>query len=323
MIINEELKLKYGIGPLLYTPGTNSKIAQDIIKGKIGNNFSLALCCEDTIADYMIEAAEQQIIKTLATLQEQLGNHDFFMPYIFIRVRNAKQMYRIYQKTEAYSDVLTGFVLPKYSTETSSEYNLCIEEINKRSVKKIYCMPILESKDIADYKTRKAALCYLKEKIDSIRDYVLNVRVGGNDFCNHFSVRRHCDETIYDILPVALLMSDILTFFLNEYVISAPVWEFFFGENNEWEAGLRRELKLDRLNGFIGKTVIHPKQIGIVNEALKVSIKDYIDARTIISWNDSELLVGKSSNGERMNEVKTHTRWAKKVMILAEIYGVI
>ena len=53
--------------------------------------------------------------------------------------------------------------------------------------------------------------------------------------------------------------------------MSGPVWEFFSSDNEEWKRGLRNELKLDKVNGFIGKTVIHPKQISVVNEALKVS----------------------------------------------------
>lgn len=71
-------------------------------------------------------------------------------------------------------------------------------------------MPILESEDIVDYATRPSVLIQLKQKIDDMKDHVLNVRVGGNDFSNAFGVRRHIDETIYDILPVSQLLCDIL-----------------------------------------------------------------------------------------------------------------
>lgn len=88
------------------------------------------------------------------------------------------------------------------------------------------------------------------------------------------------------------------------------------------ETWARNELKLDKVNGFIGKTVIHPKQISVVNEALKVSHKDYEDAKEILNWDENGLQVGKSFAGERMNEVKTHINWAYKTIALAEIYGV-
>ena len=210
-----------------------------------------------------------------------------------------------------------------YRGENADAYNEALLKVNEQCAHKKYMMPILESADIIELKARLETLYQIKDRIDAMKEYVLNVRVGGNDFCNEFGARRHYDETIYDILPIASLLGDILTVFARDYVVSGPVWEFFSSDNDEWASGLRRELKLDRLNGFIGKTVIHPKQIPIVNDMLKVTRKDYEDAKTILSWDDSGLQVGKSSGGERMNEVRTHSNWAKKTLLLAELYGII
>jgi citrate lyase beta subunit len=238
-------------------------------------------------------------------------------------VRCAEQLMEVYQKIRLYEEILCGFIFPKYSVGNADEYNKHFLNINEQSNKKLYMMPILESEDIVNYKTRYDVLNKIKDKIDGMKDYVLNVRVGGNDFCNEFSIRRHYDETIYDILPISQLLGDILTVFSREYVVSGLVWEFFSSDNEEWKNGLMRELKYDKLNGFMGKTVIHPKQINVVNEMLKVSEKDYEDAKTILNWDKRSLQVGKSFGGERMNEVKTHENWAMKITILAEIYGVL
>ena len=51
--------------------------------------------------------------------------------------------------------------------------------------------------------------------------------------------------------------------------------------------------------------------------------KDYEDAKTILNWDDGGLLVGKSYGGERMNEVRTHGNWAKKTLLLSELYGIV
>ena len=78
----------------------------------------------------------------------------------------------------------------------------------------------------------------------------------------------------------------------------------------------------DRLCGFVGKTVIHPKQIQLVNEAYKIPLKDYNDAKSILEWDDlSPTLVSGSIVKERMNEYKTHYNWAMRTMLLAEAYG--
>ena len=318
-----DVEEKYGVGALLYSPALNSKIADSVLSNKFGTQYSLALCLEDTIADDSIRIAEEQLLLTMKEIHDSLGSRQFFLPKIFIRVRSCSQMVRLYGELNSSAEILTGFVIPKYTVSNADEYNEAIVGINGKSSRKIYIMPILESRDIVDYVSRKTVLAELKQKIDSVRDYVLNLRVGGNDFSNEFATRRHYDETIYDILPIAQLLGDILTVFSRDYVVSGPVWEYFSSDNEEWKIGLRNELKLDKLNGFIGKTVIHPKQISVVNEALKVSRKDYEDAKVILNWDNDGVIVGKSLSGERMNEVKTHINWAYKTICLAEIYGII
>lgn len=319
----QNIEEKYSVGALLYSPALNRKVADAVVNNKYGLKYSLALCLEDTIADDSIKMAEQQLEATLRKIFNSLERKQFYLPKIFIRVRSCDQMVRLYKLFRPYVGIITGFIFPKYTSSNATEYNFAVKEMNRESEKTIYMMPILESRDIVEYSTRHTVLAELKAKIDSVKEYVLNIRVGGNDFSNEFATRRHYDETIYDIFPIAQLLGDILTVFSREYVVSGPVWEFFSSDNEEWKLGLRNELRLDKLNGFVGKTVIHPKQISVVNEALKVSLKDYEDAKEILNWDESDLQVGKSFAGERMNEVKTHMNWAYKMITLAEIYGVI
>ena len=76
-------------------------------------------------------------------------------------------------------------------------------------------------------------------------------------------------------------------------------------------------------NDFTGKTVIHPNQIPVVNEMLRVSQRDYADARAILNWDTgSGSLVSASEDGGRMNEYNTHSRWARRILLRAERYGV-
>lgn len=319
----EEIELKYGVGALLYTPANNEKISRYIQSEKFGKKYSLALCLEDTISDYKVNDAENQLIKSMEEIYKAKIESDFFCPNIFIRVRSAQQITDLYEKLNESRECLSGFIIPKYSVDNASEYNNAIMSINSKSDKKVFMMPILESKDIVNLALRAQSLCKIKEAIDSVKEYVLNVRVGGNDFSNQFAVRRHINEAIYDNMAIAQILSDIITVFSSDYVVSGPVWEYFDGEGDEWKIGLENELKLDQLNGFIGKTVIHPNQIPVVNEALKVSREDYKDALEIINWDENDTQVGKNNDGQRMNEVKTHYNWACKIVTLAKLYGVL
>lgn len=319
----ENVEMKYSVGALLYSPALNNKIGRTILGGTLGDKYSLALCLEDTIAPDMVETAEKQAGETLRQLFEARQERDVYLPKLFIRVREPEQMQRVWKRIRPYREIFTGFIFPKYTVSNAAAYNQEMIRINEMSDRKIYMMPILESRDIVDFRTRMEILGQIRDQVDSMEDLVLNVRVGGNDFSNEFAARRHYDETIYDILPIAQLLGDILTVFSRDYVVSGPVWEFFSSDNHEWKRGLMQELKLDRLNGFIGKTVIHPKQIPVVNEMLKVTSKDYEDAKAILNWDNSGLQVGKSFGGERMNEVRTNYNWAKKTMLLSELYGII
>ena len=97
-------------------------------------------------------------------------------------------------------------------------------------------LPILESPSIVNLQSRSETLYLLKEKLDSVEELVLNIRVGGNDLCHIFGFRRHSDESIHNITPIANIFSDIVTVFGMDYVISGPVWEYYNGEH--WSEGL-------------------------------------------------------------------------------------
>lgn len=312
----------YSVGPLLYCPATNTGIYDSLISQKFGTQYSLAFCLEDTIADDHVEEAEQLLIQTLQKLYNHLQHHDFFLPQIFIRVRNFGQIRRIYQALGQASCLLKGFNIPKISLSNADSYIEEIVRLNQSAARHpVFMMPIIESPDIIPMGKRQEILYGLKEKLDMISSLVLNIRVGGNDLCHAFGFRRRNNESIHSIGPIHQIFSDIMTVFGMDYVISAAVWEYYRGVG--WDTGLRRELEEDRLNGFVGKTIIHPNQISLVNEAYKVCKKDYEDARQILGWKkDAHTLVLGSVDGERMNECKTHSNWAKRIMLQAKAYGV-
>ena len=314
--------LYYSVCALLYCPANNEHLVNSIINEKFGNNYSLALCLEDTIKDECVKEAEEKLIHSLEQLHMYIHQKRFYLPKIFIRVRSPKQILDLIERTQSISPIITGFILPKFSLENADSYIENVLSANKTTNKNFYIMPILESPTIINLQNRYAILYALKEKLDQIEELVLNVRVGGNDLCHMFGFRRHSTESIHNILPVSSILSDIITVFGMDYVISGPVWEYYNGDN--WANGLIQELNEDKLCGFIGKTVIHPNQIPIVNNAYKVLPQDLEDARAILNWDtNSHSLVSSSTSKERMNEYKTHYNWAQKIIYLAEVYGII
>lgn len=311
----------YSVGPLLYSPAANTTVSDSIINGKFGRNYSLALCLEDTIDDNCVEEAEDILISTLTALSQSHSEINFFLPEIFVRVRYPEQMSSLYKRLGSAGHILTGFIIPKFALDNADSYIEALQKINSISADKVYIMPILESPTMIHLQKRYEILYALKEKMDAVSDLILNVRVGGNDLCHAFGFRRQNTEPIYEIQPIANILSDIMTVFGIDYVVSGPVFEYYSGEN--WEQGLEQEVKRDRLNGFVGKTVIHPNQIPVINRIFMVSKADYEDALSILDWQpDAILRVSGSTASNRMNEYKTHFNWARRILALAKAYGV-
>lgn len=315
-------RLQYMVGGLLYSPAINVGLAE-----KIGNSCfpcltSVAFCLEDSIRDEALEEAEAELCRTLKAISERNIQKDK-LPLIFIRIRTPKHMEHIHTLLSPFYDVVTGYILPKFDLSNCDEYKRIISSINAELSDPLYIMPILESKMIADIAGRTSTLLRIKEKLDSMQECILNVRVGGNDFSNLYGLRRGVNQNIYQLGVIRDILIDIINVFAADYVVSGPVWEYFGTDVSEqWATGLRAELSLDRLNGFIGKTSIHPSQLPLIYESMKVKKSNYEDALSILGWNSSKLGVEKSPDGSRMNEVKCHGKWALRIATLGDIYGI-
>ena len=160
-----------------------------------------------------------------------------------------------------------------------------------------------------------------------------------------FGVRRGINSTVFDIMTVRDALSDVLNAFnrYNDYCVSAAVWEYFRAykdddiddviKRNFHNAlikgqdivnpaidGLLKEVLLDRANGFVGKTIIHPTHAKFVNAMFTVVEEEYNDAIQILNTSGGVI---KSEGGGKMNEIGPHHRWAEKIVRRANVYGVV
>lgn len=341
--------LCYCLGATLYMPATRD-IADKLIGRGLEGMSAMVMCFEDAIQESQLSLGESNARDQLARLRQALDDNLITpgqLPLIFFRVRNPEQFRRLAGRLSAeQAAVLTGFVFPKISRTNGEEYFRALEELNSRFGRVLYAMPILEGRAIACRETRGEELAALLELFRPHRDLILNVRVGGADFSSVFGVRRGINHSIYDIITVRDCLADILNFFARDsedYVISAPVWEYFPDARgatpehlaeydvhhslvlrppilNQAVDGLLREVILDRANGFIGKTVIHPSHLRYVNVMYAVTSEEYDDAVQIFRVAGGAV---KSARANKMNEINPHRNWARKIMKRAEAYGVV
>lgn len=343
--------LRYSLGATLYMP-SKKEIVEKIINKEINGLTTMVMCFEDAIREEDLEEAENNVLSILSELKALLKAGKIVqedVPLFFLRVRNVSQFNEFSLRLQKDDfNILTGFIFPKFNSTNGELYLSKVKELSDKYEINIYGMPILESKEVIYEETRNDELIKIKSIIQRYTPYILNLRVGGTDFSSRFGLRRSIDYTIYDIGVVSNCLYSILNQFTREeenYVISAPVWEYFPGKrvfkpvlretpfniNNILSSrteiidkaidGLIRETVLDRANGFIGKTIIHPSHITYVNAIQCVTKEEYFDAKMILDNQGGGVIKG--SNNNKMNEVNPHTNWAKKIISRAKIYGVI
>ena len=341
--------LQYCLGATMYMPGTKD-FSQKILDHQLPGRTSLVFCFEDACPEGRVEEAEKNVIHVLDVLATALDNGSLTyddLPLIFCRVRSQEQFIRFAgQLTKHHVKALTGINFPKFNAHNGNVYMFYLKQLNEKFGEILYGMPIIEDPEVAFKENRITELMGIKEILDKYRELVLHVRGVATDFSSCFGVRRGVDYSIYDILTVREILSDIINVFgrNNNYVISGPVWEYFraskqmmFEELPSYDIedcllkripivnteidGLLREVIIDKANGFVGRTVIHPTHIKYVNAMQAVTKEEYQDAVNILQSGGSGVFKGESGN--KMNEVKPHTNWATKIYMKSRAYGVI
>ena len=340
--------LRFCPGATMYMPGFKD-FTPKILSNAMPGLTTMVLCFEDSCPEERVPEAMENVHHLLATVTEAVDSGKLDrdkVPLIFIRVRNLQQFKEFGERlTKCEVRSLCGVNFPKFNMENGGDYYAYLRELNDRFGEILYGMPIIEDPKVAYKESRMSQLIGIRQILDQYRSLVLQVRVGGTDFSSVFGVRRGVDYSLYDIMTVRECLSDILNIFgrHNDYILSGPVWEYFrapkalmFEElphhgiedylmrrqplvNGEID-GLLREVILDKANGFVGRTVIHPTHVKFVNALMAVTQEEYEDARQILRTGGG---VVKGSGGNKMNEIGPHTTWAIKVCFRARAFGVI
>ena len=330
-------KLGMAMGAVLYMPGLMPNFSTKLMNKNMKNLTSAIICLEDSVSDSELIEAEINIINELRLIEQAIQKGTLNkkeLPLLFLRIRSIQQLQMLTRQLGSTMEFFTGVVYPKCTSSNAKSFFLSLQEINRQLSINLYALPILETKEIIYTELREQELNNLHNLFKQFEDLILTIRVGATDFTSLFGLRRPGNNTIYEVK----LITDCLTAILNRFsrhddnfVISGPVYEYFELQDqakdtraiDSIEAILWNEAQLDALNGFNGKTCIHPSQINIVNAAYVVTKELYDDASLIIGKSSETNGILRSPTRNKMNEVKPHNRWAIKILAQAEIYGVL
>lgn len=318
--------LRYSVGALLYIPAINKKMLNNFADNRIKDLTSVSICLEDSMGESGETEAIENMRQAFCSLKVNIKNNIFTekdLPLIFIRPKNTEQMMKFRDVLEENSDLITGIIIPKADSTVIEEF---LKAIDRVGCTDFYIMPIIETSEFTDIIKKYDALTELRKTIKKYKDRILNIRIGVTDILGSYSLRRNKKYTIYDNIVFNKFAGDLLSIFGADNLINIPisggVSEFYDMKNKEILDSYLKEIDIDKLNGFIGKTVIHPFQMKAVQAKSVISYEDYEDAKSIVSGITNKYGVSAGYTRERMNEVNPHLKWAEKTIMLSNIYGV-
>jgi citrate lyase beta subunit len=340
------------LGGTLYMPATKKDVPEIFRARRFPALSSVVFCLEDSIANSDYEDAKKMLALSLQRVNHYIEEGEINpqeLPLFFIRVKEL-DVFQMFQENPHLLRCICGFVLPKADANIIESLMCEIQKLEAFLKRRVYFMPILESKELIYKESRYRELESLLTVLKPLKENVLNIRIGATDLCSIFSLRRKFTSSIYDVAVVNDFISDVLNYFRRselDFTISGSVWEYYSNNffNNDYTTvnfskissksiefsndfftdpiftGLIKEIKLDIDNGIVGKTVIHPGHVIIVNSNLAVLKEDYEDAIAITHQPDGGAI--SSSMKNRMNEPKPHFSWAKNILLRSKAYGVL
>ncbi len=288
------------LGASLYLPATMNNLKAIADGSKYPRLRSVIFCTEDSIKDFEVDKALDNIQACLHDMKRQMPEK---RPYCFVRPRSPEVLQRILNMEHTH--LIHGFALPKFTLENMPAWFSILEKHPQ-----FFVMPILESLDtFCIHKMTELRNAFLNSPQ---RNTIAAIRIGGLDLLHLLSVRRHPEHTIYDTALSFTLKSLATIFIPYGFMLSAPVFECIDSHET-----LYKEVELDLLHGFYLKSIIHPVQIDVVEQAYKIKASDLETANALTAPENPAVFRMHGC----MSEKTTHLNWAQRTQHLARIYG--
>lgn len=198
---------------------------------------------------------------------------------------------------------MDGFVLPKFGLDN---FDAWLQPLNDTA---FALMPSIEGRELFN----PTALHALADELIPYRDRIPAVRFGLEDMLRQLGIVRDCATPLYDLVAPAHVIGSFLAVFKPRgFDVSGGVYKCYADSE-----GFRREAETELRQGLLGKTIIHPSQIALMEEACKVTRGEKEQALKIM-----EATSNVASDHGIMLERPTQLPWAATLLRRAALYGV-
>ncbi|MBN3815377.1 HpcH/HpaI aldolase/citrate lyase family protein [Paraburkholderia sp. Se-20369] len=291
----------FALGATLYMPATRDDMLDMVFGSKLPELRSLVVCLEDAVAAIDVERALANLRALLAQIDAR-GGRPAQGPLLFVRPRDAG-MGAVLNDWLLMKHV-DGFVVPKLTLKSLSSWEQAVDNPD------LLLMPTLETADVYN----PGAMVELGQALKaSLDERIIALRIGGNDLMGCLGLRRNPARTLYDtpMSYVIPMLAGVMG--AQGFSLTAPVFEQLATPDL-----LAAELELDIAHGLVGKTAIHPRQIGLIQDTLRVSLEDLNAARLIVDQDARAVF----KHNDAMCEPATHHKWATNILERAKWLGV-
>jgi citrate lyase beta subunit len=281
-------------------PATRPDLLSIVTGYRYSTLKSIVVCLEDAVSEMDVADGLENLKRLLVDIQSVGGRPDDG-PLVFVRPRNADMAAEL--NDWPLITLIDGFIVPKLNSDSIMSWSLAVNR------PELLLMPTLETPDVFV----PDAMVALRDALDSeFSDKIIALRIGGNDLMGCLGLRRSKTMSIYNspmgyVIP---MLAGIMG--AGGYALTAPVFE-----RMDSPELLKRELEMDIAHGLVGKTAIHPSQIPLIHDALKVENED-VESATKILAKDAQAVF---KHGGAMCEPATHLKWARNTLDRARFYG--
>lgn len=291
----------WALGATLYMPATRPDLLDVVFGKKLAGLRSMVICLEDAVAFSDVEVGLLNLARLLKSI-ESLGGRDDSHPLLFVRPRDANMASILSQWPLI--GLIDGFVVPKISMENIQSWRSAC------SNSELFLMPTLETPEVFN----PSAMSDLGHALrDAFHSRIIALRIGGNDLMGCLGLRRSNSVSFYQT-PMGYVIPMLAGVLGSQgFYLTAPVFERIDSHDM-----LTEELRLDVANGLVGKTAIHPVQINVIHNELKVDATDLQSAEKILESSSPAVF---KMNGA-MCEPATHAKWAQSILERAKWHGV-
>ena len=284
------------MGASLYVPATHKDLRAIANGDKPLRARSLIFCTEDAVAEKELSYALFNLSVALANMKRDGASERF------VRVRNPDVLARVLAMPGV--DKLAGFVIPKATRENFDAYFRQVRDTDHM------LMPTLETAEVFDDVEMRLFRQMLEQP--GVRNRILALRIGGNDLLALLGLRRPRTMTLYST-PLGPVIAKLVTIFRPYgFMLTAPVFEHM-----DLPELLNQEMAEDIAYGMVGKTAIHPSQVGPIERHYRVAPRD-LEAAVAILDKDSPAVFALHNS---MCEVATHRAWAERTVERSKLFG--